>query len=85
MDEVQDIPQGSRRAGGLVLLRLTCSCLPHRSTGCVWWPQMEPSPWMVTSLLYGRSAASLLNMVPWSLWMNAMPLAFSGPPDGGDI
>lgn len=40
---------------------------------------------MVTSLLYERSAALLLNTVPWSLWMNAMPLAFLDPLDGGNI
>ena len=44
---------------------------------------MGPFPWMVTLHPCRRSAALPLNMVPWSLWTKATPLASWGPQDGG--
>nr|KAF6494992.1 glycine C-acetyltransferase [Rousettus aegyptiacus] len=50
-----------------------------------WWLLMRPFPWTATLHPCRRSAASPLNMMPWSLWTNATPLASWGPQDRGSM
>lgn len=81
-------PQVAQKVGSLAQLVTpvtTVLAFPCRSIDCAWWPLMGPFPWMVTLHPCRRSAASQLDMVPWSSWMNAMPLASWGPQDGGSM